>query len=171
MAPSPVKETKAHVKAGAIPLAVVSSVDLGRLLRELEKYDDAMEQRRLRGEDPATAVVKSSRLLEATAELNGIDLSAAIQRKNLHQFLAQVQAHAPVLHMSFSADPSAAFVAKLMTWLRREIHPTLLLTVGMQPSIGAGCIVRSTNHYFDFSLRKDFEKKSGLFIKALREAT
>ena len=51
-----------------------------------------------------------------------------------------------------------------MAWLRREIHPVVLLTVGLQPSIGAGCIVRSTNKQFDFSLREDFLKKHDLLM-------
>ena len=61
--------------------------------------------------------------------------------------------------MSFSADPSVTFLTKLMTWLRQEIHPQVLLTVGLQPTIGAGCILRTTNRYFDFSLRQDFANK------------
>jgi hypothetical protein len=160
-----------HQKTGAIPLNIVSPVDVGRLLRELENYDDVMEQNRLRGaKSPATAEFQMSKLLQATAELNKLNLTDAASRKNLQKFLTEVRAHAPVLHMSFSADPSGVFIEKLMSWLRREIHPTVLLTIGMQPSIGAGCIVRSTNKYFDFSLRKDFEKKSDVFIKALQEA-
>ena len=54
-----------------------------------------------------------------------------------------------------------------MTWLRREIHPLVLMTVGLQPNIGAGCIVRTTNKYFDFSLRQDFANKRDLLQAAL----
>jgi hypothetical protein len=155
-------------KITVLPLAVVSPVDLGRLLRELEKLDNDMEQKRLSGPTAPATVIKASKLLELTAEQNNIDLSDVTQRKTLHDFLVQVKKHAPLLHMSFSADPSAVFVERLMEWLRREIHSQALLTVGMQPNIGAGCIVRSTNKYFDFSLRKDFERKSDAFMKALQ---
>ncbi|HYH36035.1 MAG TPA: hypothetical protein VD706_00875, partial [Candidatus Saccharimonadales bacterium] len=76
----------------------------------------------------------------------------------------------PVLHISFSADPSPTFTEKLMTWLREEIHPLVLLSVGLQPTIGAGCIVRTTNKQFDLSLREDFLKKRELLLSQLRSA-
>jgi F0F1-type ATP synthase delta subunit len=158
------------VQSGALPLAVVSPVDLGRLLRELDAYDNELEQKRLAGDNAPKTIIKTSKLLELTADQNKIDLSVATQRKNLKEFLLQVKTQAPLLHMSFSADPSAVFVDRLMTWLRREIHPNVLLTIGMQPNIGAGCIVRSTNKYFDFSLRKDFERKGDALVKALQES-
>jgi hypothetical protein len=74
------------------------------------------------------------------------------------------------MHISFSADPSPVFTDKLMTWLRREIHPFVLLTVGLQPNIGAGCIVRTTNKQFDLSLRQDFKAKRDLLLEQLTKA-
>jgi F0F1-type ATP synthase delta subunit len=76
-----------------------------------------------------------------------------------------------VLHISFSADPSVSFLEKLMAWLRKEIHPLVLVTVGLQPSIGAGCIIRSTNKQFDLSLRQDFKKKQDMLRDKILEAT
>jgi len=69
--------------------------------------------------------------------------------------------------MSLSADPSTRFLEKLVTWLRREIHPQVLLTIGLQPTLGAGCVLRTPNRQFDFSLRQDFAKKRDLLIGKL----
>jgi hypothetical protein len=67
------------------------------------------------------------------------------------------------MHMSFSSEPSQLFLVKLVTWLRQEINPYTLVTVGLQPNIGAGCILRSLNKYFDLSLRQSLvEHKSKL---------
>jgi F0F1-type ATP synthase delta subunit len=70
--------------------------------------------------------------------------------------------------MSFSADPSPQFTQKLAAWLRQEIHPFVLLQVGLQPNIGAGCVVRTTNKYFDFSLRERFKSKRPLLMEKLK---
>jgi len=37
----------------------------------------------------------------------------------------------------------------------------------LQPTIAAGCIVRTTNKYFDFSLRQDFTDKRELLLKQI----
>jgi hypothetical protein len=42
------------------------------------------------------------------------------------------------------------------------------MTVGVQPTIAAGCIMRTTNKYFDFSLRQDFEGKRDLLLEELK---
>jgi hypothetical protein len=60
-------------------------------------------------------------------------------------------------------------MAKLTAWLRTNIHPTLLITVGLQPGIGAGCVVRTANKYFDLSLGKSFVKKRELLMQRLRD--
>jgi hypothetical protein len=91
----------------------------------------------------------------------------AEDRQRLQQFLVDIKERSPVIHVSFSADPSPLFAEKLVTWLRREIHPLLLLNIGLQPNIGAGCILRTTNKYFDFSLKQDFANKRNLLRGAL----
>jgi F0F1-type ATP synthase delta subunit len=110
---------------------------------------------------------KTSQLMDHTIELNKLNLLHEADRKHLQQFLQAVQDKAPLLHISFSADPSVAFLEKLIAWLRQEIHPLVLVTVGLQPNIGAGCIVRSINRQFDCSLRKDFATKRELLQEAL----
>lgn len=150
-----------------LPLQVVGPVDVGRLLRELEVIDNAALQMNIRDGSDETKLPKVSQMMEKTVELNKLNLANAGNRKQLADLLTTVKEQAPVLHISFSSDPAPPFVEKLMAWLRREIHPVVLLTIGLQPSIGAGCIVRSTNHYFDFSLRQDLLKKQDMLMSSL----
>jgi F0F1-type ATP synthase delta subunit len=105
--------------------------------------------------------------MDEVIQLNQINVLVEPERQRLAEFLLQVRKHAPVLHISFSADPSPLFTQKLVTWLRREIHPFVLLQIGLQPNIGAGCVVRTTNQYFDFSLRQNFIEKRGLLAEKL----
>lgn len=151
-----------------LPLTVARPVDLGRVIQELEQLDDHLRQAKLRHVGKQT-LPPLSRLLQATAELNKVDLLDRSSRQALREFLKTARAESPVLHMSFSADPSPVFMEKLMTWLRREIHPNLLVTVGLQPTLGAGCTLRTTNKYFDLSLRQNFAKKRHLLLAAIAD--
>ena len=150
-----------------LPLLVVGPIDVGRLLRELDTVDEHLHQTELRTKAPATEVPKLSQLMQQTVELNKLDLLQPADRQRLLELLSLVKKDAPLLHISFSADPNAAFVEKLMAWLRREIHPLVLVTIGLQPNLGAGCIVRSTNKLFDCSLRQDFMNKRELLMEKL----
>lgn len=152
----------------ALPLQVVGPVDLGRIIREIQTLSDTIHQESLRSKTSPKAP-KTSRLMDQILELNKLDLMDNKDRQHLQKYLLLIRDQAPVLHISFSADPSVIFTEKLMTWLRREIHPLLLMTIGLQPNLGAGCVVRSTNKYFDFSLRENFRNKSDLLISKLRE--
>ena len=153
-----------------LPIAVASPVDLGRLIRELEAIDSALSQDKIRsGAEPA-ALPKFSELLSQTVELNKLDLLQADQRQLLLQFLVSIRERAPRLHVSLSADPSPEFTAKLASYLRSNIHPLVLITFGLQPNIGAGCVVRTTNKYFDFSLGAALTKNRDLVMQTLRKA-
>jgi hypothetical protein len=157
-----------HTTMVGLPVQVVSPTDLGRLIRELEKLDDLLHQAELR-QEAEVKMPHTSRLLDKTLELNKINLLTAAERRELLQFLEAIKAKAPVLHMSFSADPPAVFLEKVAGWFRKEIHPLALVTVGLQPNIGAGCVLRTKNKYFDLSLRKDFDQKKDLLREAISE--
>lgn len=154
-------------RALVLPVTIASPVDVGRLIHEIEVIDEALLQLHIRSGGTKTTMPKTSRLLEKTAETNRLNLLREEDRNELRQFLTAIKEQSPVLHISFSADPSPSFIDNLMAWLRREIHPSVLLTTGLQPNIGAGCIVRSTNKQFDFSLRQDFLDKRELLLKQL----
>lgn len=161
------KATETNRKLVGLPVSIVGPVDIGRLIRELAAIDDALIQLGLRQKGAEIKMPKTTQNMDQMLELNKLNLLLPADRKLLEQFLNSVRAKAPVLHVSFSADPAPAFTEKLLTWMRREIHPLLLLTIGMQPNIGAGCVVRGVNKHFDFSLRKDFLKKRDLLLRQL----
>jgi|JI10StandDraft_1071094.scaffolds.fasta_scaffold05294_5 F0F1-type ATP synthase delta subunit len=158
------------VPALHLPVSVVGPVDIGRLQREVESIDNFFQAGRLKG-DAEVKLPKTSHLLDQLAEANGINLSEEDHRQLIAKYLTAVKTKAPRLHMSFSADPSTQFIEKLMVWLRREISPHVLLTIGLQPSIGAGCVVRTTSKYFDLSLAKNLTKQSNVLIERLRGGT
>jgi hypothetical protein len=160
------KAPESHSLVG-LPISVVGPVDVGRLLRELEAINNQLLQTKLRHDEHEQAKPRLTQLMEQTLELNKLNILHPTDRKRLQELLETVRESAPVLHISFSAEPASAFIEKLMAWLRREIHPVVLLTIGMQPNIGAGCIIRSTNKYIDCSLRQDFLSKKDILLSKI----
>lgn len=163
------REATPEPKSMTLPFSVASPADVGRLTHELELIDNALLQHQLRGGGTGAKLPKTSRLMDQTVEFNRLNLLSQADRAHLKQFLESIKRRAPVIHMSFSADPSPRFLEQLMTWLRKEIHPAVLLTIGLQPNIGAGCILRTTNKQFDFSLRQSFKKKRNLLLERLSQ--
>jgi len=159
-------DTKAEFQ---LPLSLVTIVDLSRTRRELAAVDEFMLQASVRKTGARAQLPKTSHALEEMVRANGYNLLEANDRTHLIEILTQLQKKAPTIHMSFAVDPPAAALNRLITWLRQEIHPQLLLQVGLQPSIAAGCIVRTGSKYFDFSLRKHFETNEKLLLTKLHE--
>jgi hypothetical protein len=150
-----------------LPIMIATPTDLGRLSRELAVIDEQLLQLRLRKPGSEVKLPKTTQLMDRLISINKLNLLQPEDRQWVQQALEAIKENAPVIHMSFSVDPSTAFLEKLMVWLRREIHPFLFVTIGLQPNIGAGCVVRSTNRVFDFTLRQNFAKKRAMLRQAL----
>ncbi len=163
-------EHEATEHALTLPVLVFGLPEVHRLQRELEALEQYVRQETLRGGDKAVTLPRTSRLLEALATDNQRDLLQASARKQLSVFLQQVVQQAPMVHISFAADPSSAFTAKVVAWLRGNIHPQALLQLGLQPSIAAGCVVRTANKTFDFSLRERLKSQESALATALQGA-
>lgn len=150
-----------------LPIQVTTRIDAGRLLHELESVREFLKQSSIRQPGTSVKLPKVSRLADEFVESNKLNLLHEDDVSRAINFLIMVKAKAPVIHMSFSADPSPQFQQKLITWLRVQIHPLVLLRVGLQPTIGAGCVLRTTNKYFDFSIREHFKNNKQLLVSSL----
>lgn len=150
-----------------LPVLVFGVVEVRRLKRELEALEDFMRQSAIRAPGTQPALPRLSRLMEAMAADNSRNLLQEADRAEIRHFLEGIEHSAPSLHVSFASDPSSAFVAKLITWLRGNIHPQLLLQIGLQPTIAAGCIVRTPNKVFDLSLRHNLTDQRDKLIAVL----
>jgi hypothetical protein len=152
-----------------LPIAVVSPTDVARLTRELENLDEFFRQSAIRqGGEPQSAP-RYSRLLDEVVVANGLNLLQESDRQNLMKSFDNLSKTAPVMHISFSADPPGPYIQKIVFWFRQNIRGDILIRVGLQPNIGAGCVVRTTNKSFDFSLKKYFDSKHDFFMKKLHE--
>ena len=150
-----------------LPVGVVGPGDVRHLKRSLEKLEDMLQQMRLRTNSPVSKMPRASRLLEEFAATNRLNLLLPDDRQRATAFLAHTLTNAPVLHMSFAAEASRAFTTEIILWLRQNLRADILLNIGLEPTIAAGCIVRTPTHQYDFSLREHFAKQAGLLAKQL----
>lgn len=144
-----------EVKRLILPAEISGRDDVTKSLRELESLNDFMLQAELKRANLRLPAV--SRLLASLAEANNYDLADKRQRLQLITFLNRIRSLAPQIHLSLASEPSQTALTKIIGWLRAELSAYTLLEIGIQPSMVAGCRIRTTNKLFDFSLRRQLE--------------
>lgn len=144
-----------------LPAALTSRADLARLVREIETVDGELEAQKVRahGQKVAYRLPNMSRQLGDFLDQNKLDITDDQGRMKLVEDLRKLKDHAPVVHMTFACDADPESLHQLVAYMRRELHPHTLLSVGLQPNIVAGVFMRTPNHVHDFSVRKQLANK------------
>lgn len=166
MAPEAANAAQIPTRQLSLPVLIFGMPEIRRLHRELEALEEFMHDAAVRMPGTQPGLPRLSRLCEALASENKLNLLLPADLKLLQTFIVTIEQTAPQVHISFAADPSSAFTGKVVTWLRNSIHPWTLLQVGLQPTIAAGCTLRTNNRVFDFSLRERFTKTQAQLIES-----
>lgn len=161
--------TSVNPKYFVITSSIIGPTDVSRLLREVQHFADFMSQSQIRKSHEARFPTPTH-MLNELYEDNGLNLLQQEDRQKLIKALETLKKTAPVLHLSFAVDPSPQFMKRLIVWLRQEIHPYALVQVGLQPSLGAGCTLRTDNKYFDLSLRQRLRDRRDMLSQKLSTA-
>lgn len=151
-----------------LPPVLASRGDLNRILRELNRVNDYLVGAGYRGEDMAVVSQNLSPPLSELLALNNCNLADEGQRRMLYDSLEAISQQAPTLHISFNTAPSPKSLEQVLLWLRANIHPQVLLSVGLQPSIAAGCILRTPNRVIDMGLKQTLLKKQPLLLEMIK---
>lgn len=153
-----------------LPTIVISQTDIARLQRELNGLNDFFTSARARQTGTSMQLPKLTRILNQLAHENGVNLLEEPDRQKLSSALAELYEHAPSLHISFASEPSPKAMEMLVIWIRTNIHPHALILVGLQPSVAAGCYLRTPNKVFDLSLRTTLKKSEPYLTKLIAGA-
>lgn len=145
-----------------LPNSLINRGDVFRMMRELNSINDFFVGSTARAAGAPQAPPRTTRALDQLCESNGANLLDAGHRKALMSSLESLIQQAPNLHISFATEPLPREVEPILVWMRDNIHPHTLLQVGVQPSIAAGCILRTPNRMFDLSLRVHLQKQAHL---------
>jgi F0F1-type ATP synthase delta subunit len=149
---------------------IISKVDVSRILRELKSLDDFFIATNARSAGTPMQLPKLTRTLDQIAKDNNFNLLEEDHRKSLNQELNNVISKSPLVHISFAEEPSPKALEKILVWFRTNIHAQVLLQVGLQPSIAAGCVIRTSNRVFDLSLREHLIKQQPFLMQLIDTA-
>jgi len=151
-----------------LPLGVMSKVDVARIMRELNALDDFFTAAKVRETGAPVKPPHLTRSLNQLAHDNGFNLLDDGQRKELQVKLNMIIGKAPLLHISFATEPTPRALERIIIWLRDNIHPQALLQVGLQPTIAAGCVLRTPNLLFDMSVRNYLKREEPYLMELIR---
>ncbi len=149
---------------------MISQSDISRLLRELNGLDDFFVGANARISGTKMLLPKISRQMDQLARDNHVNLLDDKERQNLNATLKVTADKAPKMHISFAVEPSPKALEKILVWLRHNVDSQALLQVGLQPSIAAGCMLRTTNKIFDMSLRSNLKKQTPYLTQLIQGA-
>ncbi|MDQ3158890.1 MAG: hypothetical protein M3P98_02015 [bacterium] len=144
---------------------IIGKADLIRLQRELGDLEDKVSKAKAKKTHEKISITGA---LHTLASDNGYDLNKELERQKLADELHKLIEKAPSLQISFASTPSQDFMSKLAAWFRKEVHPQALVSVGLQPNIAAGCVLRTTSRVFDLSLKKIMLAKQELLVSNIR---
>lgn len=153
-----------------LPVQIVTPADISRLVREIDEIEAFFEESSLKAATTKT-IPQASQQLTALMNENTLNIVHKNDRAMLALFLKHLRLKAPLVHISFATDPKPDFLMKLVLWFRSNAHPHVLVQIGLQPNIAAGCVLRTTNKYFDFSFKQHFEQSKAKLSAALRANT
>jgi len=150
-----------------LPVSLVSKGDVQRLLRELNALNDFFVGAAVRQPGQSVVMPKTSKNLDQLATDNKRNLFEEPARKQLYADLENLLSNAPDLHISFASEPTPRALEPLIRWMRDNLHPQVLVSVGYQPAIAAGCVLRTPNKVFDMSMGAHLRKQTPLLMKFL----
>lgn len=154
-----------------LPVSIVTESDISQLIYELEKIENFFLQIKMRRAGDNMTLPKTTSPMEELVTINELSLLKEGDREKLKFILTTIRNKSPVIHMSFSSTPNQKFLEKVIVWLRQNISDVIILQVGLQPNIGAGFTLRTTNKFFDFSLRQHLDKKRDLLISEIHKVS
>jgi len=154
-----------------LPPALIGKAHLAQLIRELEGVENDLENQKAKHLSAAGETVlhvpTMSRALSDCITLNGIDVLDGQQRMHFKKSLNRIKDTAPVMSFTFATDPDGESLQRLVDWVRTEIHPGALISIGLQPALIGGVYLRTPNHIHDFSLRALLHDKRSLIVDEL----
>ncbi|HZP55818.1 MAG TPA: hypothetical protein VFB03_03560 [Candidatus Saccharimonadales bacterium] len=153
-----------------LPTSIVGKSDINRILRELDGLDDFFMSAAARKSGESIKAPRTTYMLDQLARDNGYNLMQTDQRTAIKTKLIEISRTAPSLHISFAVEPTPRIIDVILSWMRGNIHPQLMLQIGLQPTIAAGCVLRSPNKIFDLSLRTYLENQENYMVELIQGA-
>ncbi len=153
-----------------LPVSVATKTQVVNVLRNLEDVLDKGIQNTIRSEEGVDFqdIPDVSSALAQIVKVNNLKVNTKNLRA-LGKWLEGLKHNAPVVRFTFASDPNNEVVSKLVKWLRDNSNKTVLIRTSVQPSVAAGCIMHTSSHRYDFSLRNELLQGIPIFTKYLNK--
>ncbi len=153
----------------SLPASLISRVDVSRIMREFEAFDNALTAKTVREKagtktDEIPAV---SAQLQSFLDANPVDVNNTTLRSEYITQLRRLKDSAPVVHMTFAVVADTESLQQLAAWLRDSVHPQAVIDAHIQPALVAGAYIRTPNRVFDLSVRNALREKRAELKAAL----
>ncbi len=151
-----------------LPEAIATKTQLVNVFKNLEMVLEKNIQNSVRAEEGVDFqdLPEVSSALAQIIRDNGIKVDTQSLKK-LKSWLGDLKHTAPVVRFTFASDPDNETTARLVKWLRAESKREVLIRTSVQPSVAAGCLVHTSSHRYDFSLRQHLLENVGIFSVTL----
>lgn len=148
------------------PESVAELRDANRLARELSVVNEQLLQQKLKSQDETTA---TSQELKDVFKVNELDIAKEEDRQLILSWLKNARKQKAIINVSLAAEASHDFILKLSKWFRKEVDPNCLIVMGLDPAIGIGTIVRTTNKVFDLSLKSKLKNSKDILLSEIKK--
>ena len=152
----------------SLPSSVATKAQLLSLRKNVDDVLEAITQNQIRLEENVEPkdVPQVSGTLASLLSINKLKPTTEIiqEIKKWVEFLLH---HAPIVRITLASEPGPKELNRLVDWFRQESGKIVLLHVGIQPTIAAGAVVRTTSHRYDMSLRNELLHRTDSFIEAV----
>jgi hypothetical protein len=154
------------------PPALVTRADLARIVREVETIDVDLEAQKARNHTTGQTgyhLPNLSRSLNDFVEINKVNIADDHARMLLKEQLRVMKDKAPIMHLTFAVEADPGSLQQLLQYIREQIHPQALLTVGLQPAIIGGVYMRTPNHVHDLTIRSKLAQSRGVILQEIEQ--
>jgi len=153
-----------------LPLSIITTSDLNNVLNEINSLQEFVLQNNLKNGQSDIKLPKTSQSLDNLVSLNKLNLTQKNEVDYLQSQISDLQKKSLVVHIGFAVEPNLLLLEKLVDWFRKNINSYILLSIGLQPNIGAGITLRTTNKFFDLSLKNHFKQYIPQLVQLIKEA-
>ena len=151
-----------------LPITLIGKTDLMRLLQEIGALDEQLSQQNLQqraqgGQETVVPAISAG--LRQVSDQLGLDITSQSGRVRARDVITSYLHEAPLFQITFASEPPLDQLRLVVEWMRQNIHGLALVQTAVQPAIIAGCIIRSSNKVFDFSVREAFDTAAPHLLK------
>lgn len=150
-----------------IPPLISGQNDISRILLELEAVQADFESQKVKQQITELITPPISRRLNEVLDLNRLKITSPGHVSYLIANLRMIKQKAPVVHVTFAKEPEAVVLAKLVEWVRDNLHPQALVNFGVQPGIIGGCVFRTPDHIYDLSFGGKLRSSKSLLVQKM----